>query len=497
MKGNLGRKTGKIEDRKERMEEWKDGRMGAPPQSSNLPPFQSNAFHPKSALLSVDEMALFVDYYQLTMGQADFASENNAVITANYYVRKIPQGQYLIAAGLEQVVHYILNLRFTDATLDWLAARGDLHADYLASLKDFHFDGSVFAVPEGTPVFPNEPIINVTGRSRDVQLFETYLLCVMNFQTLIATKASRIVQAARGKPVFDFGARRAHGRDAGILAARASFIGGASGTSLVLAGCLFDIPYVGTMAHKFVSERPSELAAFRDYAAAFPNNTTLLIDTYDTLEGARNACIVAKEMAARGTRLRAVRLDSGDLLELSKQVRRILDAEGLDYVQIIASHDLDEFQIDTLLGNGAPIDSFGVGTRLATGANFDSITGKGGPSALGGVYKLVESDGRLVGKQSLDEPAKATIPGKKQIYRLTDAAGNYAKDRLALWDEKVSEGQPLLVPIIQEGELVSDFPSLHDIQVRTTAELEKLPESHKRLMGATPYFIALDSSLRG
>ena len=450
----------------------------------------------KSALLSVDEMALFVDYYQLTMGQADFDAQNNAVITANYYVRKIPQGQYLIAAGLEQVVHYILNLRFTDATLDWLAARGDLHADYLASLKDFRFDGSVFAVPEGTPVFPNEPIINVTGRSRDVQLFETYLLCVMNFQTLIATKASRIVQAARGKPVFDFGARRAHGRDAGILARACLFYRWVPvARHLVLAGRYFDIPYVGTMAHKFVSERPTELAAFRDYAAAFPNNTTLLIDTYDTLEGARNACIVAKEMAARGAQLRAVRLDSGDLLKLSQQVRRILDAEGLDYVQIIASHDLDEFQIDTLLGNGAPIDSFGVGTRLARGANFNPRTGEGAPSALGGVYKLVESDGRLVGKQSLDEPAKATIPGKKQVYRLTDAAGNYTKDWLALWDEKVSEGQPLLVPIIQDGELVSDFSSLHDIQARTTTELEKLPDSHKHLTEPIPYAVEIHPSL--
>ena len=451
---------------------------------------------PKSALLSVDEMALFVDYYQLTMGQADFDAQHDTVITANYYVREIPQGQYLIAAGLEQVVHYILNLRFTDATLDWLAERGDLHADYLASLGDFHFDGSVFAVPEGTPVFPNEPIINVTGRSRDVQLFETYLLCVMNFQTLIATKASRIVHAARGKPVFDFGARRAHGRDAGILAARASFIGGASGTSLVLAGCLFDIPYVGTMAHKFVSERPTELAAFRDYAAAFPNNTTLLIDTYDTLEGARNACIVAKEMETRGARLRAVRLDSGDLLTLSKQVRQILDAEGLDYVQIIASHELDEFQIDTLLSQGAPLDSFGVGTRLATGANLNSFTGEGGTSALGGVYKLVESDGRPVGKQSLDEPSKATIPGRKQVYRLTDAAGNYTKDWVTLWDEDISEGRPLLVPVIQDGELVSDFPTLQDIQTRTTTELKKFPDSHKHLTEATPYPVELHSMLR-
>ena len=450
---------------------------------------------PKSALLSVDEMALFVDYYQLTMGQADFDAQHDSVITANYYVREIPQGQYLIAAGLEQVIHYILNLRFTDATLDWLAERGDLHADYLASLRDFHFDGSVFAVPEGTPVFPNEPIINVTGRSRDVQLFETYLLCVMNFQTLIATKASRIVHAARGKPVFDFGARRAHGRDAGILAARASFIGGASGTSLVLAGCYFDIPYVGTMAHKFVSERPTELAAFRDYAAAFPNNTTLLIDTYDTLEGARNACIVAKEMAARGAQLRAVRLDSGDLLTLSKQVRRILDAEGLDYVQIIASHELDEFQIDTLLSQGAPLDSFGVGTRLATGANLNSFTGEGGTSALGGVYKLVESDGRPVGKQSLDEPSKATIPGRKQVYRLTDAAGNYTKDWVTLWGEEISEGQPLLVPVIQDGELVSDFPTLPDIQARATTKLKKLPDSHKHLTEPTPYAVELHPSL--
>ena len=452
---------------------------------------------PQSALLTENNMSLFVDYYQLTMGQADFNVQNDAVITANYYVRKIPQGEYLIAAGLEQVVHYILNLRFTDGILDWLAQRGDLQADYLASLKDFRFKGSVFAVPEGTPVFPNEPIINVTGHSRDVQIFETYLLCVMNFQTLIATKASRIVQAARGRPVFDFGARRAHGRDAGVLAARAAFIGGAKGTSLVLAGHSFDIPYVGTMAHKFISERPTELAAFRDYAAAFPNGTTLLIDTYNTLEGARNACIVAKELEARGARLRAVRLDSGDLLTLSKEVRHILDAAGLNYVQIIASHDLDEFQIDILLENGAPLDSFGVGTRLATGANFNSLTGEGAPSALGGVYKLVERDGKPVGKQSLDEPAKATVPGRKQTYRVTDADGHYVKDRVTLWDKNVSEGQPLLIPIIRNGELVYDFPVLQKIQGRTAAELEKLADLHKSLTEATPYPVELDSVLSG
>ena len=349
-------------------------------------------------------------------------------------------------------------------------------------------------MPEGTLVFPNEPIINVSGRSRDVQLFETCLLCVMNFQTLIATKASRIVRAARGKPVYDFGARRAHGRDAGILAARASYIGGANGTSLVLAGRYFGIPYVGTMAHKFVLERPTEVDAFRDYANTFPRYTTLLIDTYDTLQGARNACIVAHEMEQKGTKLRAVRLDSGYLLTLSKKVRRIFDDEGLDYVQIIASHELDEFEINYLLEEGAPIDGFGVGTRLATGDI--SQTDDDSASALGGVFKLVERDGIPVGKQTLDEPAKATLPGRKQIYRKTDTDRYYCKDSVTLWDESLSDGEPLLIPIVKDGELVYNFPNLINIQERTTTELTKLPETHKVLTEAKPYPVEIHPALR-
>ncbi len=486
-----------------------------------------NTEKPKSALLTEADMALFVDYYQLTMGQADFDAKNDAVITANYYVRPFrssaTQGQYLIAAGLEQVIHYVLNLRFTDDVLNYLARRGDLGADYLASLRDFRFDGSVFAVPEGSLVFPNEPIINVTGRSRDVQLFETYLLCVMNFQTLISTKASRIVYAARGRPVFDFGARRAHARDAGVLAARAAFIGGASGTSLVLGGYLFDIPYVGTMAHKFILERSTEVEAFREYAVSFPHNTTFLIDTYNTLDGARHACIVAKEMEARGERLRAVRLDSGELLSLSKAVRHILDGAGLHYVEIVASDELDEFRIDALLKKGAPLDGFGVGTRLVTGANFNSLTGEGGPSALGGVYKLVERDGVPVGKLTLDEPAKATLPGRKQITRVTDADGYFCKDYVTLWpthpepspaepssaepscDEPSGgersggerSGDGLLIPIVVEGELVYDFPNLGEIQAHARAELARLPVAHKRLRGAVPYDVELHRVLDG
>ena len=316
----------------------------------------------QSGLLTESNMALFADYYELTMGKADFDSGNNAICTENYFVRFIPQGEYMIAAGLEQVIHYILNLRFTDADLKWLKESSDksesserdkptpdMSDDFLDYLRHFKFDGDVYAVPEGTPVFANEPLINVTGPSIDIQIFETYLLNMMNFQTLVATKTARIVHAARGRTCFDFGARRAHGRDAGILAARGSFIGGAAGTSLVIAGQYFDIPYVGTTAHKFIMDRPSELAAFRDYAKSFPHNTLLLIDTYDTIQGAKNACIVGKEMQARGAQLRGVRLDSGDLLALSKAVREIFDDAGLNDVQIFASNDLDEFQIDKLL----------------------------------------------------------------------------------------------------------------------------------------------------
>ncbi len=447
---------------------------------------------PHSVLLTEDELSLFVDYYQLTMGQADFQNRNDAEITANYYVRKIPQGAYLIAAGLEQVIHYILNLRFTDDVLNWLSQRGELSDAYLNSLRDFRFEGSVFAVPEGTPVFANEPIINVTGRSRDVQMFETYLLSVMNFQTLIATKASRIVHAARGKPVYDFGARRAHGRDAGILTARAAFIGGASGTSLVIAGRYFEIPYVGTMAHKFILERPTEIEAFREYANVFPKNTTLLIDTYNTIEGAKNACIVAHEMEARGAQLNAVRLDSGDILSLSKEVRNILDKERLEYVQIIASNELDEYRIDALLSESAPIDAFGVGTRLATGntSNLDER----GVSALGGVFKLVEREGVPVGKLSLDEPEKATHPGRKQVYRRVDADGYYEKDITVLWDKTINEGEPLLVPIVSGGKLVYNFPNMADIQARTKVELSMLRECHKNLYDAEAYPVEIHSS---
>ena len=456
---------------------------------------------PQSSLLTESNMALFADYYEFTMGKADFDSRNNAICTENYFVRSIPQGEYLIVAGLEQVIHYILNLRFTNADLKWLKeskATPDMSDDFLDYLRHFKFDGDVYAVPEGTPVFANEPLINVTGRSIDIQIFETYLLNVMNFQTLIATKTARIVHAARGRACFDFGARRAHGRDAGVLAARASFIGGAAGTSLVIAGQYFNIPYVGTIAHKFIMDRPSELAAFRDYAKSFPHNTLLLIDTYDTIQGAKNACIVAKEMQASGAQLRGVRLDSGDLLALSKAVREIFDEAGLTEAQIFASNDLDEFQIDRLLTAGAPIDGFGVGTRLATGANFNPLTGEGGPSALPGVYKHVE---RIEGEKVTvtmklsEDTGKSTLPGRKQLHRSYDADGNYVKDVISRWDEDLQDGEPLLVPVILKGELVYSFPNSVAMQAKAKTELTRLSEPYKRLTDAEKYPVVLSPGL--
>ncbi|RKU13561.1 nicotinate phosphoribosyltransferase [Candidatus Poribacteria bacterium] len=466
----------------------------------------------QSGLLTESNMALFTDYYELTMGKADFDSGNNAICTENYFVRFIPQGEYMIAAGLEQVIHYILNLRFTDADLKWLKESSDksdpserdkpmpdMSDDFLDYLRHFKFDGDVYAVPEGTPVFANEPLINVTGRSIDIQIFETYLLNMMNFQTLIATKTARIVHAARGRTCFDFGARRAHGRDAGVLAARASFIGGAAGTSLVIAGQYFSIPYVGTTAHKFIMDRPSELEAFRDYAKSFPHNTLLLIDTYDTIQGAKNACIVGKEMKTRGAHLRGVRLDSGDLLALSKAVREIFDEAGLHDVQIFASNDLDEFQIDKLLAAGAPIDGFGVGTRLATGANFNPLTGEGGPSALPGVYKHVE---RIDGEQVTvtmklsEDRGKSTLPSRKQLHRLYDPDGNYVKDVISLWDENLHNSEPLLVPVILQGRLVYSLPDMAAMQAKARSELARLPKPYKGLTGAEEYPVVLSPGLK-
>ena len=437
------------------------------------------------------------------MAKADLDHKNLNVITENYYVRKIPQGSYLIAAGLEQIIHFIKNFKITEEDAEWLRRTSgrDFDDRFLKYLLDVNFRGNVYAVPEGTVVFPNEPIINVTGPSPEVQLFETYLLNVMNFQTLIATKTSRIVRAARGRDVVDFGARRAHGRDAAVMGARAAYIGGATGTSLVMAGRIWEIPYIGTMAHKFIQDRDDELDAFRDYAESFPHNSVLLIDTYDTLRGGRNACIVGRELKKKGFELKGVRLDSGNLLELSKKVRAILDSEGLTSAKIFASSDLDEFVVEGLVSAGAPIDGFGVGTRLITGANYNPLTERGGASALNGIFKIaerIEGDSVIPKMKTTDDASKSTLPGRKQVWRRL-LSGEFAEDMITLWDEKPrpeSGWSPLLTPVIVKGRVVCDFPPLSDVKKRAAEQLSMLPEKYRKLDQVEEYPVMISTQIK-
>ncbi len=458
---------------------------------------------PKSDTFADRDMGLFMDYYEMTGGKADLDHNNKDIITENYFFRKMPAqlGSYVITAGLEQVIRFITSYKLEKSDGKWLKLTSgkDMSDGFIKYLENFKFKGDVYAVPEGTPVFPNEPIISITGPTIDVQLFETYLLNVMNFESLIATKASRVVTAARGRGVMEFGSRRAQGRDAAILAARAAYIGGAVGSALVLAGREFGIPYLGTMPHKFVQERPSEIQAFREYAQSFPYNTVLLIDTYNTLEGAKNACVIGKELKKKGYDLKGVRIDSGDLLVLSKKVREILDSEGMTNTKIFASSDLDEYTIDKLIKDGAPIDSFGVGTRLVTGANYNPLTDKGNVSVLNGVYKLVSVSkaGKEIPKIKIsDDKGKTTLPGKKQVFRRTEGE-KYIEDVICLQDEKLGKGwAPLLVPIMKAGKIVYDFPDLKELRKYCLEQVLMLPESCKDIQTPANYPVGISEKLK-
>lgn len=425
---------------------------------------------------------LITDLYQLTMNAAYHANNKNSPATFDLFVRKLPKNWgYLISAGLEDVINYIENLKFKEEDVNYLREQKIFSEDYLSTLKDFKFTGNIMAVPEGTIVFPNEPLIRVTAPKQEAQLIETYLLNKINYQTLIATKASRITRAAKGAPVIDFGLRRAHDNSAGITGARAAYIGGCAGTSNVEAGRIYGIPIKGTHAHSFVMSFEKEIDAFRAYAKTFPDSTTLLIDTYNVMEGAKNAAIVAKELEQKGHKLNFVRIDSGDLAEHSKNVRKYLDEQGLNYVGIIASNDLNEQKIDELIKKGARINAYGVGTEM--------ITSKDCP-ALGGVYKLSEDTdekGNLVAKIKLSE-GKQTFPGKKQAYRLEN------NDVIALEEEKHS-GTPLLEPIFREGKLVYKKPTLDEIKARAREQLCKIPENVKTIHEPAQYEVRTSPKL--
>ncbi|MGB9915570.1 MAG: nicotinate phosphoribosyltransferase [Candidatus Bathyarchaeales archaeon] len=432
-------------------------------------------------------MSLFTDFYELTMCASYFDNRKFEPATFDLFIRRLPETRsYFLFAGLEQVLLYLKNLKFTEEHLAYLKKQG-FNQQFLDYLRDFRFTGDVWAVPEGTVMFPCEPLIRVTAPIIEAQLVETFLLNTVNLQTTIATKASRVVQAAKGKAVIEFGLRREHGIDAGMKVARCSYIAGCLGTSNVLASLAYGIPVFGTMAHSFVMSYETEIEAFRAFAKTFPDKSTLLIDTYDEIAGAEKAVAVAKELEAKGCRLGGVRLDSGDLVEVSKKVREILDENGLQYVKIFASGDLDEFRIEELLNKGAKIDAFGVGTKMGTSADRPYVDV---------IYKLCET----MNKKGTFSPimklskGKATLPGRKQVYRFKDENGNFAKDVIALADEKI-EGEPLLIKVMEKGEIIYDLPSLERIRETAAENLARLPEKYKKLTNAPMYPVELSREL--
>ena len=460
--------------------------------------------------------ALLTDLYQLTM-VGGYVKEGKVDQWANfdYFFRRVPDdGGYCVVAGLEDVIRYIKTLHFTQKDLSYLERTQLFSKEFILYLKEFRFSGHIWAVPEGTIVFPHEPLIRVTAPLPQAQLIETTLLNIMNFQTLIATKAARIRCAAQGDPVVDFGLRRAHGPDGALMASRAAYIGGIEGTSNVLAGQIYGIPIRGTHAHSWVESFPSELEAFRAYARVYPDSCVLLVDTYDTLKsGVPNAIIVGKELQAKGHRLRGIRLDSGDLAYLSKEARKMLDEAGFEDAVIVASSDLDEWLIESLKRQGARIDLWGVGTRLVTSYSTP---------ALGGVYKLtaLDEDGKqMVPKiKRSDNPEKITNPGVKKLVRMYDRYGQMRGDVLFLDDEKLPQGRSfrvyhpmfahvfkkyprhftmkeLLVPIFQDGELVYESPSLHEIREQTLSGLDRLDDAYKRFHNPHTYHVSLSSRL--
>ena len=406
------------------------------------------------------------DLYQLTMAAGYHAHRRAETASFELFARRLPPRRaYLVIAGLAQAVEYLRNLRFSDeeiAYLQSLPVFKHVSADFFAYLRDFRFSGDVWAMPEGTVAFAGEPLLRVTAPLIEAQILETWLLSTINFQTLIASKAARMVDAAQGRAIIEFGARRAHGMEAALYAARAAFIGGCIGTSNVEAGMRFGLPVYGTAAHSWIMSFEREYDAFRAFHEIFPEHTTLLLDTYDTLAAAKLATEI-------GPSLRGVRLDSGDLCALSKQVRAILDQAGMQQTKIMASGDLDEFKITELLAKGAPIDLFGVGTELSTSRD---------EPALGGVYKLVELDGQPKMKLSQD---KATYPYCKQVWRSYADDGTFLGDTIGITDERDLPGETLLHPVLCKGEVIAPLPSLAETQKHACQQIQSLPPIYKAL----------------
>ena len=427
---------------------------------------------------------LLTDLYQLNMIQAYLAAGKTDTAVFELFVRRLPSRRsFLMAAGLEQALDYLERLSFSPEELAWLTKTGRFGRAFLDYLADFRFTGDVHAMAEGTVFFANEPILRVTAPLPEAQLVETRLINILHYQSLIASKASRFVLAAPGKSLVDFGLRRAHGAEAGLMAARASYIAGFKGTASVLADKLYGIPTFGTMAHSFIQAFDNESAAFEAFALARPDNLTLLIDTYDTDAGARKVVALAARLKETGIKVQSVRLDSGDLVALSKSVRRILDTGGLADVSIFASGGLSEDKILTMAETNAPIDGFGIGTDLTVSSDVP---------ALDCAYKLQEYAGLARRKLS---PEKATWPGRKQVWRSFGPDGRMAGDVISLEDDDQA-GRPLIQQVMQNGRRLRPSPPLGELRESSAHNLAALPEPVRRLEEGASYCVWIGAPLQ-
>ena len=469
--------------------------------------------------MSKRNLTLLTDLYELTMMQGYYEKGQNENVIFDVFFRQNPcNNGYSVCAGLDQVIDYIKNLHFTYEDVDYLRGLGIFKEDFLHYLSGFHFSGDIYAIPEGTVIFPKEPLLKVIAPIMEAQLVETAILNIINHQSLIATKTSRIVFAANGDGIMEFGLRRAQGPDAGLYGARAAMIGGCVGTSNVLAGQMFDVPVMGTHAHSWIMSFPDEYTAFKTYAEMYPDNCTLLVDTYDTLKsGVPNAIRVFQEFKDAGKPLikYGIRLDSGDLAYLSKEARKMLDEAGFPEATICASNDLDEFLLHDLKMQGAAIDSWGVGTNL--------ITSKDCPS-FGGVYKLAaiqNEEGEFVPKIKISENTeKITNPGNKTIYRIYEkASGKIKADLICFADEVIDPKQDLLLfdpmdtwkktklaggtytvreillPIFKNGECLYKSPTLKEIAAYCREEKDTLWDETKRLFYPHRVYVDLSQKL--
>ena len=429
---------------------------------------------------------LLTDLYQLTMLQSYYELGMDDTAVFEFFVRRLPEHRnFILFAGLQQVIEYLENLHFSQHELEWLDQSGRFDAGFLGRLGKFRFLGDVHAMAEGTVFFRDEPVLRITAPLPEAQLIESRLINILHYQTLIASKAARCRLAAPDKTLIDFGMRRAHGAEAALLAARASYIAGFDGTATVQAEQDFGIPIYGTMAHSYIQAHDSESQAFENFARSHPDNVVLLIDTYDTQRGAEKVVRLAKALREEGIAIKAVRLDSGELADLSVSVRRILDEGGCGDVAIFTSGDLDEYRLAGLLGRGCPVDGFGIGTRMTISTDSPS---------LDCVYKLQEYAGQGRRKRST---GKTTWPGSKQIYRRRSADGCFDGDLLTLASDTRDDGDALIVPVMRKGKRIDPVETLDAIRERSSAQLACLP-NHLKALAVSPerYPVRISAGLK-